>query len=229
MPKAAPSALRSFGRRASIEGQLPPTVAMVTRRQRLDGARTRRRGHPPEVSDRFERGLMLFGKPREGGTVSEARRGRLGGRSQGDFRGLSARCSRPCATLTRPPNAPPRPPQAPHHARVTHGRTPAEGRLRCIQLELRSSWYVVQLTPPACTPVMTVYAPPRPVERNAADYTCCSPCGLTPCMGWLRDAVGAWLHEYLAKVQKRAVKSSLSTPSSTCSARAGPPTDPRAR
>ena len=109
MPKAAPSGLRDSGREASIEGQLPPTVATVTRRQRLDGARKRRRGHPPEVSDRFERGLMLFGKPREGGTVSEARRGRLGGRSQGDFRGLSGRCSRPCATLTRLPNAPPAP------------------------------------------------------------------------------------------------------------------------
>ena len=54
MPKAAPSGLRDSGREASIEGQLPPTVAIVTRRQRLDGACTRvRRGHPPEVSDRF--------------------------------------------------------------------------------------------------------------------------------------------------------------------------------
>jgi hypothetical protein len=110
-PRQAGSVIRGVG--ASIEGQPPPTVATVTRRQRLDGARTRRRGHPPEVSDRFERGLMVFGKPREGGAVSEARRGRSRGRRQGDFRGLSGRCSRPCSTLTRPPNAAPAPPRRP--------------------------------------------------------------------------------------------------------------------
>ena len=159
--------------------------------------------------------------PRLGGVDSEAE-------VRATFEGCQ-RAARDRARPSRDPPTPPCPPQAPHRAWVTHGRTPAEGRLRCIQLELRSSWYVVQLTPPACTPVMTVYAPPRPIERNAADYTCCSPCGLTPCMGWLCDAVGAWLYEYLAKVQKRAVKSSLSTPLSTCSARAGPPTGPRAR